>query len=195
MASEHFLQERAFLMYILKNTNKKQTDAVLDKINLKQSKLVSEIFLNFLKGNCSNTDAIVSKNKRFKDVIRDIGSPEQPLNNRRQLIKLHKAKVSSVLQDLSDDIETILEHEKICSSGGGEIHEVDIDSDSARSESGGSDTDSGYESGGTESGSESEKEKSESEKEGESDTELSSSRDSVDGETSETVTKKSRTTK
>ena len=135
MASGDFVQEKAFLTYLMQGKVKNQTHAVLENINLKQSKVISGIFLNFLKGNCSNTDKIIARNKRFKDIIREIGSPNQPLSKRRHLIQLHKSKVSAVLKDLSEDIEVLLtENEKIPAGGGGEISKTELnpttDSDS-----------------------------------------------------------------
>jgi len=130
MASEDFIREKTFLTYILTNPVKSQTNAVLDNINLKQAKLLSEIFLNFLKGNCTDTDKVVSKHKRFKEVIRTIGSPSESLSKRRQLIQLHKSKVGSFLKDLSTDINKLITHdEEICVGGTGEILEVDSPTD------------------------------------------------------------------
>ena len=136
MASADFIREKAFLTYILNNPTRTQTNAVLENINSKQSKLISEIFLNFLKGNCKNSAGIVAKHKRFKEAIRSIGSQTEPLSKRKQLIQLHKAKVGAFLKDLKPEIEILMNHnEEVCIGGTGKISEIvdgsgsDIDTD------------------------------------------------------------------
>jgi len=102
--SELLQRHKYFITYI--TSDKKQGTDLLRKVNKTQAKVISEIFLNFLKG---NVDVALTKGiKRKSKLFRLIGSPSVSLSQRQATIQDNPVFVLNFIRLASSQLIDLL---------------------------------------------------------------------------------------
>lgn len=108
MASQLLAQEST-IRFLLSNDSKPQALHVLKTLTDKQTKSISEIFLNVLKGNFKGES--VGKIKKYSNLIRRVGTQTYPNRKRKLVIQEESGKVLSILKNLKEEILEVLDEE------------------------------------------------------------------------------------
>ena len=80
----------AFLQSLLREANAKRREVMLDRANKSQINAISEMVLNVLKRNVPIKPRTLNLLKRYKTVLREIGSRRNSLKRRRAQLKSQK---------------------------------------------------------------------------------------------------------
>jgi len=104
-----FVEEGCFLRFLLHAASSTQVYCLLDTINLRQTKLLSNIIFNLLKG-VFDIDDIKIKLRPHANFLRQIATRKESLAFKRNAIRKHKRVVYKVLKTLTSQLDEILSH-------------------------------------------------------------------------------------
>ena len=97
MGESRLVKETPFLSFLATTSSREQFDCILDTITQRQGKIICEIFFNLRHGKLSNSERILRKFKKNKQVIellKELGTPtgKNNLTIRERIPKIKRNK-------------------------------------------------------------------------------------------------------